>query len=300
MAPDRPDPRRNAYREDLAAESLRGVVEAQRYAAGEARQVVHAAAPLRARPDPRASWTTEALYGELVSLYEEKDGWAWVQLHRDGYVGYLRSAALTAQVRPPTHRVKALGTQLYPAPDIKSCPWLALGMNAMLAVVDMNDAFAKLADGSFVPARHIAPRDSFAADFVAVAERFLGVPYLWGGRTRVGLDCSGLVQTAMHAAGLDCPRDSDMQLAELGEPVEVAPGLDGLARGDLLFWKGHVAIMVDAFLMVHANAHHMAVVVEPARGAVERIARAGQPLVAVKRPARRGRQAGPTAGAPAG
>jgi cell wall-associated NlpC family hydrolase len=160
-------------------------------------------------------------------------------------------------------------------------------MNAMLAVAEMGDTFARLADGSFVPARHLAERDRFAPDFVAVAERFVGTPYLWGGKTRAGLDCSGLVQVALHAAGHDCPRDSDMQQAELGSEVAIKDDLDGLERGDLLFWRGHVGIMVDGFLLLHANAHHMAVVVEPVRGALDRIARTGLALAAVKRLAAR-------------
>jgi cell wall-associated NlpC family hydrolase len=283
MSPAPLDPRRNAYRPDLAAEALRGRIAARRYAAGERRQVVHSATPVRAQPNALASWTTEALFGELVAVYDERDGWSWVQLERDGYVGYLRSAALTAQVRQPTHRVKALGTSLYPAPDVKASPWLPISMNALLAVAELGQSFARLADGSFVPVRHIAEIDRFAPDFVAVAERFMGVPYLWGGRSRLGLDCSGLVQVAMHAAGLECPRDSDMQQAELGAEVAVGKGLDGLMRGDLVFWKGHVGIMLDGFLMLHANAHHMSVVAELLTGAVDRITRTGSEIVAIRR-----------------
>ena len=278
-----PDPRRHAYREDLAAEALRDRVSAARYASGEKRQVVHSATPLRAAPDARQSWTTELLFGELVTVYDEKDGWAWVQLERDGYVGYARSGALSAQLKQPTHRVKALATFLYPSADVKAPPWLSLSMNAALAVAEMGPAFAKLADGSFVPARHIAENGRFASDFVAVAERFLGTPYLWGGKSRSGVDCSGLVQAALHAAGRDCPRDSDMQQGELGGEIAVRDDLDGLMRGDLVFWKGHVGIMTDGFLLLHANAHHMSVVTETLKGAVDRIGRAGSSIAAIKR-----------------
>jgi cell wall-associated NlpC family hydrolase len=281
------DPRRNAYRRDLAAEPLRDVVDAPRYVAGEQRQVIHSATPLRSAPDARASWTTEALYGELVTVYEERDGWAWAQLGQDGYVGYLRTAALSAQVRRPTHRVQALGTILYPTADIKACPWMQLTMNSPLSVAETGPAFARLEDGSFVPSRHIAEIDRFAPDFVTIAERFGGVPYLWGGKTRLGVDCSGLLQIAMHAAGHACPRDSDMQQAELGSEVAITGDLDGLMRGDLVFWNGHVGIMVDAFLLLHANAHHMAVVTEPVGTAVDRIARAGLQIAAIRRPASR-------------
>jgi cell wall-associated NlpC family hydrolase len=277
------DPRRNAYRADLAAEALRGKVSAPRYAVGEARQVIDAAVPLRDTPDPHARWITEALFGERVTVYDESEGWAWVQLAGDGYVGYLPDAALSTSVRPATHRVQVLGTCLYLAADFKSPPCLPLSMNAALCVAETRPAFARLADGRFVPTPHIAERDRFAPDFVAIAEAFLGVPYVWGGKTRLGVDCSGLLQVAMHAAGLTCPRDSDMQLAELGETLAVGADLAGLARGDLVFWLGHVGIMLDAVRLLHANAHHMAVAIEPLRVAVDRIAKSGSLVTAVKR-----------------
>ena len=286
MSADALDPRRHAFRSDLAAESLRGRVSAPNYAAGEERQVVHTATPLRDRPEPRASWTTEALYGELVTVYDERDGWAWVQLKQDGYVGYLRSPALSAQIRQPTHRVKALGTFLYPAAEIKAAPRMQVCLNTGLTVAEMSPDFARLEDGSFVPARHLAEHGRFARDFVAVAEQLIGTPYLWGGKTRLGVDCSGLVQTALQAAGIECPRDSDMQQAELGSPVAVGNSLEGLERGDLVFWKGHVGIMVDGFLLLHANAHHMSVVIESLAAAVDRISRTGLPIAAIKRLAR--------------
>ena len=278
-----PDRRRNAYRDDLAAESLRGRIAAPRYVAGEARQVVDAAVPLRDTPDPNAGWTTQALFGERVTVYDESEGWAWVQLAGDGYVGYLPDSALSARLQPTTHRVKALGTWLYPAADFKSPPSLALSMNAALCVAEIGASFARLVNGHFVPTAHIAERDRFAPDFVAAAETFLGVPYVWGGKTRLGVDCSGLLQLALHAAGLTCPRDSDMQLAELGSAVPVGDDLGGLARGDLVFWAGHVGIMLDAVRLAHANAHHMAVAIEPLRVAADRIALTGSVITAVKR-----------------
>jgi cell wall-associated NlpC family hydrolase len=227
------------------------------------------------------------LFGERVTLYEERDGWAWVQLACDGYVGYLLASALSARLQPPTHRVKALGTFLYPSADFKSCPGLDLSMNATLSIAETGPTFARLADGRFVPTPHIAERDRFAPDFVATAEAFLGAPYVWGGKTRLGVDCSGLLQVAMHAAGLACPRDSDMQLAEVGATVPVSSDLAGLARGDLVFWAGHVGIMLDDTRLLHANGHHMVVAEEPLRVAADRIARAGSTISAVKRVAPR-------------
>jgi cell wall-associated NlpC family hydrolase len=254
-----PDPRRNAYRDDLAAAGLRGAVKAPAYSPGSDRQFVFPATPLRARPDARASWTTEALFGELAKVYDENKDWAWVQLAADGYVGYVRSSALSPQVTTPTHRVSALGTFLY-APG-----------------------FSRLLDGTFVPSRHIVESNRFVADFVTSAERFVGVPYLWGGKTRFGIDCSGLVQTALQAAGRGCPRDSDMQEAELGQCIAGPDLIDALERGDLVFWKGHVGVMTDGFMLLHANAHHMAAVIEPVRSAIERIARGGLAISSVKR-----------------
>ena len=278
-----PDPRRHAYRQDLAAEGLRGTVKARTYSPGWDRQVLYPATPLRARPDARENWTTEALYGERVRVYDENKDWAWVQLASDDYVGYVRASSLSPQVNAATHRVRALGTFLYAAADIKAPPLMPLSMNALLSIAEAGPSFARLTDGTFVPTRHIAEADRFVADFVSAAERFLGVPYLWGGRTRFGVDCSGLLQTALQAAGRGCPRDSDMQEAELGQSLEGNNVLDGLERGDLVFWQGHVGIMTDGFMLLHANAHHMAAIVEPVRSTLERMARAGLPISSVKR-----------------
>jgi cell wall-associated NlpC family hydrolase len=281
------DRRRHPYRDDLAAVHLREQVTAQRYVPGTRAQVIHSATQLRDRPDLKAGWTTEALFGEVATVFERKDGWAWVQLERDDYVGYVHEGALSDQVRAPTHMVRALGTFLYPEPDIKSPPWVHLSITASLAIAEEGATFSRLADGRHVPSRHIIDRTRFAADFVSVAERFVGVPYAWGGKTRLGVDCSGLVQVAMQAAGHVCPRDSDMQQAEIGDAVAVSEQLEDLQRGDLVFWKGHVGIMTDGFLLLHANAHHMTVVLEPLKTAVDRIARTGSHITGIRRPPRK-------------
>lgn len=262
---------------------MRGQVAAARFVMPELRQVLHSSAPVRGRPEAPASWTTEACFGEIVKVFEDTDGWAWVQLESDAYVGYMRSGALTPQVRRATHRVRALGTFLYPEPDVKSAPWIHLSMNAALTVAEVGPTFCRLADGSYVPSRHVAELRNPMRDFVEVAARFVGVPYLWGGKTRLGVDCSGLIQASLQACGLRAPRDSDMQERELGVPVAIASDLGDVQRGDLVFWKGHVGVLLDAFTLLHANGHHMSVVEEPLHAAIERIERSGSSITSVRR-----------------
>lgn len=277
------DPRLNAYRSDIAARMLEGKVDSRRFVQGEAFQVTAPAAPLRRLPSSRAGLDSEVLFGERVMLYDVAEGWAWVQLERDGYVGYLPSQALTRHLHQATHRVAAIGTFVYPAADIKAPPVASLSMNAMLCVTDAVGQFLKLAGGGYVIARHAADLAHPALDFVEIAERFIGTPYLWGGRTRLGLDCSGLVQVALEAAGKAAPRDSDMQQQGLGDTVLVPADLEGLRRGDLIFWPGHVGIMTDGTFLLHANAKHMATAIETLQEANSRMTNSGAALSAIKR-----------------
>jgi cell wall-associated NlpC family hydrolase len=286
VAPDasgRLDQRRDVFRRDLASKSLYGKVSAQRYVEGVGAQVVRAAVPLRSKPSAAIGFATEALFGETVTVYDESDGWAWVQLDRDRYVGYVPVGSLSQEIFIPTHRVRALGTFVYPSADIKSPPLMHLSLNAQVRVVEAQQQFCKLQGGGFVVSRHVSERDRYASDFVEIAERFIGTPYLWGGRTRLGLDCSGLVQVSLEAAGMAAPRDTDMQEAELGVDVPLTDIEEGLARGDLIFWQGHVGIMLDSVTMVHANAHHMLVAVDTLPEAVQRIAKSGSQVRAIKR-----------------
>jgi cell wall-associated NlpC family hydrolase len=265
------DRRVTPARPDLAADHLRGLVDAPRHAIGRAQRIIAASAPLRRYPDASAALETEALHGESVMVYDEHDGWAWVQLGRDLYVGYLPGAALGAPSEP-THRVAALRAHAYPGPSIKLMPRMALSLGAQLMIVGREGDFAVTEDGLHVWARHLAESGSREPDHVTVAERFLETPYLWGGRTSGGIDCSGLVQTALTAAGVASPRDSDMQEAALGEPIAVDDLETPLKRGDLVFWKGHVGIMRDSATLLHANGWHMRVVSEPLSEARDRIA----------------------------
>jgi cell wall-associated NlpC family hydrolase len=274
------DPRVIPARPDLAAEHLRGKVEAARFAEGTMQEVIAGVAPVRAAPVHDATLLTEALHGERVTIYEtDEEGWAWGQLQSDGYVGWLPAAALLAPKGQPTHKVAALRTLVFPGPSIKLPPIDALPLGAKVVVVREHESFAVTSSGGFVPKRHLAPLTNVEPDFVAVAERFLGVPYLWGGKSSLGLDCSGLVQVALTACGVKCPRDSDMQEGALGKPASLA----GLQSGDLIFWKGHVAIARGRNSMIHANAFHMAVAIEPVAEGLARIGAAGSQVTSVRR-----------------
>jgi len=266
------DPRRVPARPDLAAAHLRGEVAAERYAEATPLTVAVPLAPLTLQPGGEAPLDSQLLFGEGFAAYERAGGWAWGQSLVDGYVGYVPQACLAPAGNAPTHRVAQPMTQVYPEPALKARPigWLTYGARVEVAAREAD--FAALAGGGFIPAPHLARLDAPAADWVAEAQRLLGAPYLWGGRSPAGLDCSALVQLARQAAGRDCPRDTDIQCAELGWTLaEGAPP----KRGDLIFWKGHVAIMLGDRRLLHANAHHMAVAIEPLAGARRRIKKAG-------------------------
>ena len=261
----KPDPRVNPWRDDLAAEHLRGEIDAPVYARGHDRAVVAPVTALRRAPAHGAMMDTQLLLGEKFRVYEERGPWVWGQAQSDDYVGYVLAEDLGGDIAM-THRVTALRSFIYTDPDIKSRPLMAVSMGARLRVIGGEGAFAALPGGSYIFADHIGAADADSHDFVQVAERFIGVPYLWGGRESLGLDCSALVQTALSMCGHACPRDSDMQEAVLGAPVS-----GDLARGDLVFWKGHVGILQNADTLLHANATHMCVVSEPFVPATKRI-----------------------------
>jgi hypothetical protein len=278
---NRPDPRRHAYRDDLAAEALRGLVEAPLYAAPVPMQVMRSAAPLRRGPDASLGYETELLAGEIFDVYAVANGFAWGQARRDSYVGYCVAEALGPLQSPPTHRVSALRSFLYPGPGMKTTPLDYLPYGAEVAVEAREGDYARTSLG-FLYAAHLEKLDLHKSDPVSEAERFLGVPYLWGGKSSLGLDCSGLVQTACFACGIASPRDSDMQEAELGSPLPLPNDPAHLPRGALLFWPGHVALAQGDGRMIHANAFHMQVVSEDIIPALARIAGKGPGLRSVR------------------
>ncbi|MGI9407237.1 MAG: C40 family peptidase [Hyphomicrobiaceae bacterium] len=282
------DPRLHAYRSDLADASLRGQVQAERYIDGQNAQLVRTA-PLRRSPAPDAILQTEGMGGEMVQVFDVADGWAWIQLRRDGYVGYVPADALMQSFAFTSHYINAPTALVFPQPDIKQPPVARMFLGTEICLKGSHGDFIELANGGFVYHHCVSPIGTHVDDFVSVAERFVGVPYLWGGKTAAGLDCSGLVQITLQAAGVTCLRDTDMQQASVGTSLGVSPNPVTLMRGDFVFWAGHVGMLVDRNTLLHANAFHMEVAVEPLLQAIERIRADTGPVVDVRRNAPQGK-----------
>jgi hypothetical protein len=271
------DPRLTPANGRVASLSLQGQVDAESFAAGWTRHVLRPVVALRHAPDGRRE--RELLRGEAVTVFEDQGGWSFVQAARDGYVGYLPSATLH-DIPAPDLRVCTRATHAYEQADLKSPDLMSLSFGSRLRHMGQAGRFI-LTDAGYVPAGHLGPVDQMEDDPVSVATLLLGTPYLWGGNSAFGIDCSGLVQAACLACGIPCPGDSDLQAAGLGTPVT-----DGSAprRGDLLFWKGHVAWVTGPDTILHANGHHMAVAYEGLAEAVARIeAQGGGPVTGHRR-----------------
>lgn len=273
------DTRLHAVRGDLADVRLQGRVAAERFVEGRLARVVSPLADLRRRAARDAPLETQALFGEGVRVFEEtEEGWSWVQLEADSYVGWMETEALAAPGALRTHRVAAPRTLVFPGPDIKLPPLFALPMGAWVAArgeaEDRNARYRLVEPFGAVVEQHLCEAGARAPDFVAVAERFLGAPYLWGGKSTLGVDCSGLVQVSLAMAGVEAPRDADMQEA-FAEAIDPAAPR---RRGDLVFWRGHVGIMLDETRLLHANAHHMMTAVEPLAEAAARYSAKGSPV----------------------
>jgi cell wall-associated NlpC family hydrolase len=261
------DPRTTLARADLAEQALEGLLRARTFRAVEPWQCAAPSAAVRKAPEAEAEQLDQVVFGEAFDVLDRKDGWLWGRARRDGYVGWVEAAAFARPVLTPTHRVSAIRTYAYAGPGYKTAPLALLTLNALVTVERAENGFAKVARTGWIADAHLAALDAFERDPVAVAERYLGAPYQWGGRESLGLDCSALVQQALYACGRGCPRDADMQAAETGQAIDRA---QGLRRGDLVFWDGHVGLMVDKDRILHANTHHMAVAVEPLADAVAR------------------------------
>jgi cell wall-associated NlpC family hydrolase len=257
-------------------------VEAQRFVEGVEMQVVQPLVALHKAPRFDAVQITQALMGETLRVFEVQEGWAFGQLDRDGYVGYLSADALVSPVTAPTHRIAVPSTFLYPKPDIKSQPVTVITMNASVSVTGGDEKFGQTANGRFVYRAHLKRIGETEGDFVAVAEKFRHSPYYWGGKSVYGLDCSALVQLSLEASGRRCPRDTDMQEASVGKKLLVND-LDGLSRGDIVFWTGHTGIMTDERTLLHANGFHMSTVTEPLREAVDRMGASGNQVTSIRR-----------------
>lgn len=283
MNQEKLDARQNAYRSDLADVTLRNHVQAACYVDGHSAQIA-ATTSVRKSPEPNAMQISQALRGETAQVFEVKDGWAWVQLQRDSYVGYIQADMLANSLTFPSHVVTSPRALLFPTPDLKTPPIGCLYMGSELSIGAPDGDYVTNITGGFIHSRTIAPVGTLAKDYVSVAERFMGTTYLWGGKTADGLDCSGLVQIAMHAAGMTCPRDSDMQMSALGTSLGTDTAPEKLQRGDLVFWDGHVGIMRDESTLLHANAWHMETAVEPFTDAVQRIGASGSPVLDIRRP----------------
>ncbi|MGC1302427.1 MAG: NlpC/P60 family protein [Caulobacteraceae bacterium] len=264
------DPRITLARDGVATARLEGCEPAIRYVTPAEHQVIASALGVMRAPEAASEQMDQLLFGERFDVLEVRDGWAFGQAQRDGYVGWTLLEGLGDVLGAPTHWVCAPGAHTFCEPSIKTRPLHRLSMNALVSAEVEEGRFVRVGGSGWIVREHLSPLGSWEDDPAAVAERFLGVPYLWGGRDSLGLDCSGLVQQALYACGRAAPRDTDMQVG-MGQPV----GREGLRRNDLVFWRGHVGMMLDAERLLHANAHHMAVAIEPVSEAVTRIEAAG-------------------------
>ena len=278
------DPKHDPVRPELAASRYQGRVQAERFVDAETYQVTAGVCSVRAAPTGHAEQTSQALFGEVVDIYEKVDGFGWGQMMSDSYVGWFDMAALSMPVQAPTHRITALRTYGFSEPSVKATPCFLLSMNAEVSADGSESgAFLNCGRAGWIAKQHLATIGThYENDPVAVAERFINCPYQWGGKESLGLDCSGLVQMSYWACGIRLPRDSSHQ-KYVGEEVPLDALFSDLTRGDILCWPGHVALVQGPSRLIHANAHHMQTLVEPLAEAAPRIEAQDGPILTARR-----------------
>lgn len=284
-----PDPRVHPYRDDLAADFLEGRVKAKRFVAGKEKRAGAASVPVMtkpvaSKPGKGELQATELLFGETFTVFEDTGGWSWGQCGHDGYVGYVRSKDVFGNLAKPTHWVSAVRSLVFPDPKGEYPATLSLSMMAKVAVESVDGDYAKLASGGWIFAKHLAELGETRPDFVAIAQMFSRVPYLWGGRGGLGIDCSGLIQVPLAATGVPVPRDSDQQAAAIGEDVPVPEDLNELLPGDIVFFPGHVGVHLAAGAFLHASSFDMMVTTHALADVVARMQeRHGKSITRVRR-----------------
>ncbi len=277
------DKNTNPYRDDLAAEKLRGLVAAPKYITPVTKQIIAGSASIKSAPDDNATQVSEALCSDIFEVYDEENGYAWGQVGRNDYVGYIKTSALTDEIIKPNRKIRALRTYGFSIPKVQGMVLAQLSMNSQVFASDeIENGYVNCGRHGWIYEKHLAALDEYYPDPAEVAKLFLNAPYYWGGVQSYGLDCSGLVETSFAACGVKLPRDAYMQ-EKCGQEVAIKDDLSGLKRNDLIFWKGHVGIMIDADNFIHSNAFHMCVAIEPLKTARERYEKSDLPIRSIRR-----------------